>query len=184
MAHNGFYFGIDRTLRELDDFCIPRLKKRLEDYILRCLVCLLNRTSRERLYSELQPIKTISTLYYMIAMDFIMALLIIPVVTPWKIDGYNFFDYIIIQSCKASKKSLLIPGYSIYTAENWAIICVTLWLLLDWGIPRGIISNRDRKFVSSFWTGVFRYLTSLLIEVCVFSDVFRPYKTKVAYFTL
>jgi hypothetical protein len=27
MAHDRFYFSIDRTLHELDDFCIPRLKK-------------------------------------------------------------------------------------------------------------------------------------------------------------
>jgi len=64
-------------------------------------------------------------------MDFILALPVIPAVSPWKLDGYDSFDYLMTQTCKVSKKSLLIPGHSIYTAEDWAKICVTMWLLLE-----------------------------------------------------
>jgi hypothetical protein len=38
-------------------------------------------------------------------------------------------------------------------------------LLTHWGVPRGIISDRDPKFISKFWQGLFRRLdTKLLVS--------------------
>lgn len=80
LAYNKFHFGTERTFYKLDDFYILRLSKHLKDYIKHCLACLLNRTSREQLYKELQPIRTSLILYYIVAIDFILALPVILVV--------------------------------------------------------------------------------------------------------
>ncbi|KAK1774019.1 hypothetical protein QBC45DRAFT_455067 [Copromyces sp. CBS 386.78] len=56
---------------------------------------------------------------------------------------------------KTSKRSLLIPGHDTYTATEWGIITIRMFLLCDWGFPIGIISDRDRKFTSAYWRGIF-----------------------------
>jgi hypothetical protein len=96
-------------------------------------------------------------------MDFILALPVVPAIGLWKLKGFDFFDSIMTQTCKASRKSLLLPGYSTYTAKEWATLCVMMWLLLDWGIPRGVISDRDRKFLLEFWRGTFQTLGTKLL---------------------
>jgi hypothetical protein len=128
-----------------------------------CPTCQHNRTLRERPYGELQPIWTVSIPYHTIAMDFILALPVVPAIGLWKLKGFDFFDSIMTQTCKASRKSLLLPGYSTYTAKEWATLCVMMWLLLDWGIPRGVISDRDRKFLLEFWRGTFQTLGTKLL---------------------
>jgi hypothetical protein len=74
----------------------------------------------------LQPIHTLVIPYYTITMDFIVVLPIIPAVAPWKIDGFKYFDAIITQSYKASKKTLLIPGHTTYGAKEWAQVSLIL----------------------------------------------------------
>jgi len=92
-----------------------------------------------------------------IALDFVVAL---PTVaskdTPWAIAGYDAFDAVLATTCKASKRKLLIPGNERYSAEDWAYVLGRQLLLSDWGCPHGIISDRDPKFTSSFWKGLWK----------------------------
>lgn len=163
-AHDEkFHFGLERTAKELEGYCIPKLTKRLTDYINHCPACLRNATLRSRPHGELQPIRTAPRPFHTIAMDFIVALPVIPAVNPWKLPGFNEFNCLMTQSCKFSDKTLLIPGHDTYRAEHWATICVTLWLLTGWGIPKNIISDRDSKFISKFWTTVFNALQTKLL---------------------
>lgn len=54
-------------------------------------------------------------------------------------------------TCAASKRCLLIPGHSTYSAANWATVFARQLMLSDWGMPKVIVSDRDSKFTSPFW---------------------------------
>jgi hypothetical protein len=155
-AHTSQHFGVERMRQELAGFCIPRLTKKLRDFVKFCPSCLVNNTLRHRPHGELHPIRTPPRPFHTIAMDFILSLPEIPAVAPWKIEGHDIFDSMMTVTDKFSKKTLLIPGHTTYTAENWAEILFRMLLLADWGIPSAIISDRDRKFVSEFWRNLFK----------------------------
>lgn len=53
-----------------------------------------------------------------------------------------------------SKRIALAPGRPDYTAEDWA--GVYYYATLEWGILSITISDRDRKWTSDFWKGVFQ----------------------------
>lgn len=42
--------------------------------------------------------------------------------------------------------------------------------IADWGIPKVIISDRDRKFLSDLWTAIFKRLGTLLL----YSTAYHP----------
>ena len=111
-----------------------------------------------------------------IAMDFITDLLAVPSKgTPWQLgnvrqddgsddkDYYDWYNALITVSCAISKRTALIPGNKRYTAQEWATVLVRVLLLSDWGIPKGIISDRDRKFTSEFWQGMWKALGTRLL---------------------
>lgn len=162
-AHDAHHFGIERTRHELQDFCIPRLTKRLRDYINHCPSCERNSTLRTAPNGELQPIRSEPVPFRTIAMDFILGLPTVPAVAPWKIEGHDFFDTLLTVTDKFSKKTLLIPGHSTYTAEDWATVLLQMLLLCDWGIPTGIISDRDSKFTSDLWRALWKRLGTRLL---------------------
>ena len=64
-------------------------------------------------------------------------------------------DCMLTITCKYTKKVILIPGKTTYSAVDWANLVIVALLAHDWGIPSAIISDRDRKFMSSFWRQVF-----------------------------
>lgn len=51
----------------------------------------------------------------------------------------------------------MVPGKTTWAARDW--IQPVLEALTDWGIPRAIISDRDPRFLSELWTGVFSRLS-------------------------
>ena len=81
-------------------------------------------------------------------MDFILAL---PPATSTK----GNLDTALTVTDKFSKRINIIPGNTTFTAEDWAI---RFWnkVYPQWGLPAAIISDRDPKFLSDFWTGLFK----------------------------
>ena len=59
---------------------------------------------------------------------------------------------------KFSKAVTLLPEKSAQSAEEWGFNSINHLLLLLWGLPRAIFSDRDRKSVSSVWRGIFKRL--------------------------
>ncbi len=139
---------------------IRGLDRRLREYLRHCPQCQLYQTPRHQPYGALQPILSPPAPYHTISMDFVLAL-------PLTLEGY---DCILTVTCKFSRKITLIPGKNTYSAEDWAGLLLTRLLLLDWGLPKAIISDRDRKFVSALWNEVFKRLGVSLL----YSTAYHP----------
>jgi hypothetical protein len=68
------------------------------------------------------PIRTTSLPFHTITIDFVLALPDVPAVSPWAVPlgktTATTFNATLTITNKTSKKSLLLPGYSTYTAQN------------------------------------------------------------------
>ena len=63
-------------------------------------------------------------------------------------DAWNYT--LLTVTRKFSKKVLLIPGLSMWSAAAWADVFLAKVTGHDWGVPLGVISDRDSKFMSEF----------------------------------
>ena len=61
-------------------------------------------------------------------------------------------------TCKFSKRITLIEGADTWSAEQWAHIFLNRLDLIDWSLPRELITNQNPKFLSKFWTVLFTKL--------------------------
>ena len=145
-GHHRAYAKIVETL------FIPRLSRKLALYIKHCPQCQLNQTKRHKEYGELMPISTPSFPFHTIAMDFILAL-------P-ECEGFNC---LLTVTDKFSRKHLLIKGKITWDAKDWAKAVLDMLQICDWGVPQGVISDRDPKFMSDFWRALFARLGTDLL---------------------
>ena len=156
--HAGHHRAYARLVKTV---YIRKLSRRLTTYIRHCPQCQLNQTKRHKPYGELMPISTLAIPYHTIAIDFIVAL-------PKQTHGC---DAMMTTTCKFSKKNILIPGKTTFTAKQWGNLLLNALMTGDWGIPAGIISDRDRKFTSDIWTAIFERLdTKLLMSTAYHSQ--------------
>ena len=153
-AHAGQHRAYQRLLNAV---YIPRMSRKLHLYLKHCPSCQLNQTKRHRPYGELRPLSTPDLPFHTLAMDFVVAL-------------PGTFDSLLTVTCKFSRKLMLIPGKTTYTAVQWSDQLLDRLLLADWGIPRAIISDRDPKFLSEFWRAMFQKLNVSLL----FSSAYHP----------
>ena len=152
MAHDSnFHGGYHRTYdRIAPSIFIKNLSKHLRIYIAHCPSCQLNQTRRHPTYGELHPIATPSIPFHTVAIDFIVAL------PACNAPACNDYDALMTVTCKSTKRSLLIPGGETWNAGDWANAFITSLVGHDWGIPSAIISDRDSKFMGSFWRAIFQ----------------------------
>lgn len=71
---------------------------------------------------------------------------------------------------KFTKRITLIPGRATYSAGEWAIRLLDRLDIADWGYPKVIISDRDRKFLSELWAAIFKKLGVSLL----YSTAYHP----------
>ena len=139
---------------------IRNLSGLLREYLKHCPECSLLQTHRHAPYGTLQPIQSPDTPFHTITIDFILAL-------PTSRNGE---DTIMSVTDKFSKRVTFIPGVETWTAEDWAKSLLQHLQLLDWGLPRVIISDRDRKFTSDMWKALFKLLKIRLL----YSTAYHP----------
>lgn len=147
-AHPGYHKML-ASLRK--NFFWPKMKKDVLDFAKRCLVCQKAKAERVKLPGLLQPHDIPKMKWQCISMDFITKL-------PKVIGGY---DAIFVVVDKLTKVAHLIPIRETYTASDVAKIFVKEVVRLH-GIPSKIISDRDSKFTSRFWTSIFESLGTQL----------------------
>jgi hypothetical protein len=106
-------------------------------YIKHCSACELNQTKRHLIYEELVLIFIEKISFKIIVMDFILAL-------------SGDMDAALTVICKISKRVTIISGKSSWNASQWAEALLNRLMIADWGIPEGIISDRNLKFIFEF----------------------------------
>lgn len=149
VAHDGANnLGFYRTYhRIVSTLYFRNLSCLLKKYIAKCPWCDLLQTRRHAPYGELLRVQFEPVLFHTITIDLVVAL-------PLN-DDHNA---ILTGTCKFSKRVSAIPGQDTWTTREWAEALVTHLMLLEWGMPHSIISDRDAKFLSDFWRAIFQRL--------------------------
>ena len=134
----------------------------LREYIRHCPECLMLQTRRHKLYGALQPISSPPVPFHTLTLDFILALPTLE--TP------DLFNTILSVTCKFSGRTTFIPGKITWSAMQWASVLIDQLDTVDWGLPKVLISDRDRKFLSKLWRAMFEKLSVDLL----YSTAYHP----------
>ena len=141
-GHPGFqktYMAVKRH------YYWPGMKKDIKEYVERCLKCQISKTEQVKDPGLLQPLSVPNLKFESISMDFIVGL-------P---KTQRNFDSIMVVVDRLTKIAHFIPTFTTVTAYGVAELFMRE-IFKHHGIPREIISDRGRKFVSEFWTTLFK----------------------------
>ena len=154
-AHDTNYGGHPGTERTYLNLCQlwywGKMVRSIQKYIHDCESCRRNKPRLTREPGLLEPLRIPEDRWSDISMDFITDL-------PETTNGYNA---ILVIVDRLTKRVILIPTIKKLSAEA----CAQLFLKHVWkdhGIPKSIVSDRDPKFLSGFWTTLFKTLGTKL----------------------
>lgn len=149
LAHGAGHPGFSQCFEIITCFWfIQGLIRMFWSYIQHCPQCLALQTWHHPPYDSLQPIQLPSIPFYTLTLDFILAL-------SMTVEGFNA---IMLVTCKYSKRVTLIPKQNTWSAKDWALALLFRLDLIDWGLPRELITDRDPEFLSQFWISLFKKL--------------------------
>ncbi len=155
----GGHFGTAKTILNLQrHFYWPALPKQVEKFIRACSLCSQSKPSNRKrgLY---QPLPIPSRPWESISMDFLSGL---PTT-------FRKHDAIWVVVCRFSNMAIFLPCHKTTSAAQTAdLFFHHVWP--HFGLPSSIISDRDSRFLSTFW----RTLWSLLGCQLRFSTAFHP----------
>ena len=140
-SNSAGHFGLDRCYDSISKYYYWRgLKKELYEYIASCETCQKSKQSTQAPNGLLFPHDVPSHNWEVISMDFVTAF-----------PDDNGFNSVFVVVDKLSKMAHFIPTSKDVTAVG------TAWLFFNnvfryHGLPTKIISDRDPKFTSNFWT--------------------------------
>ena len=139
--------GIRRTMELIQrGYEFNNMKEKVTNYIKKCADCQKNKHSTHAQYGEMQAIELPEEPWTNITMDFVTGL-------PWSKDpttgiGYNA---ILVIVDRFTKYAIMIPFRNDFTAVQLGHIILDR-LVRNHGIPKSIISDRDKLFTSNYWT--------------------------------
>ncbi|CAA0831446.1 Uncharacterized mitochondrial protein AtMg00860, partial [Striga hermonthica] len=141
----GGHSGVFRTwMRIASTFYWPGLRGDVRDYVRRCDECQRTKADARRPGGLLQPLPVPARIWEDITMDFIEGLPL-----------SNGFNGVMVVVDRLIKYAHFIPLTHPYTAKSIAKLFVEYVMKLH-GVPRSIVSDRDRIFMSSFWSEFFK----------------------------
>lgn len=120
-------------------FYWPRLKSDVWSYVQRCIVCLQAKPDRARYPGLLQLLLVPSASWQVVTMDFIEGL-----------PSSGRANAILVVVDKFLKFTHFIPLRHPFTVADVAQLFMDIVFYLH-GLPKTIISDRDRVFTSKFW---------------------------------
>jgi hypothetical protein len=126
-------------------FFWSRMKNDVSDYITRCMECQKVKDEHRHPLGLIQPLPIPGNKWEVITMDFIIGL-------P-RTNKKN--DSIMVLVDKSTKTAHFVPVKTTHTMANIAKIYMREIARLH-GIPRAIVSDRDTKFTSNLWRGLFK----------------------------
>ncbi|KAJ9532845.1 hypothetical protein QJQ45_010962 [Haematococcus lacustris] len=179
-AHTAAHLGRAKTLERLQrHFYWPQMHKTVQEYVRTCDKCQRNKATNQLPPGLLQPLPIPSRNWQQVSMDFIGPLPATP-------RGHTMIFTIVD---KLSKMIHLIPTTTTATAQDTARLFFD-HIFKHHGLPEAIISDRDPKFTSDFWTSLFHLTgTRLLLSSAyhpqtdgqteranrIVEDMLRPY---------
>jgi hypothetical protein len=155
----GGHSGIQGTLRRLAAvFAWPNMIKDVREYIKNCIICQANKSSNHKPYGLLQPLPIPQRVWEDISMDF---------VTHLPPSNGKTTIWVIVDCFSKSAHFIRLP--SSYTAVSLAPLFLAEIYRLH-GMPKTIVSDRDKIFVSKFWKEIFKLSGTTL----AFSSAYHP----------
>ncbi|MCO5605677.1 hypothetical protein L7F22_059860 [Adiantum nelumboides] len=136
----------------------PGMKGDILRYVKQCLSCQRIKAERIKLLGQLKPLDIPQMKWECISMDFVTGL---PSVA-----GYDSV-YVVVDML--TKVAHLIPIKTTYRAFDISRVFIKEIFRLH-GLPKRIVSNRDTKFTSKFWTSLFQAIGT---QLC-FSTAYHP----------
>lgn len=141
----GGHLGAYKTYRQLAvNVYWPGMIRQVTKFVAECLICQQNKYDTRRPPGQLQPLPIPANVWEDISMDFIAGLA-----------RNRSADCILVVADRFSKYAHFIELSHPFTVKQVAGIFAREVVRLH-GIPRSIVSDHDRLFVSSFWSELFR----------------------------
>ncbi|MCH80874.1 Ty3/gypsy retrotransposon protein, partial [Trifolium medium] len=141
----GGHAGITRTMARINSqFYWPDMKKDIWDYVQKCVICQQAKTVHTSPAGLLQPLPIPSQVWEDIAMDFITGLPL----------SYSYTTIMVVVD-RLTKYAHFIPMRSDYTSKSVAEAFMHNIVKLL-GMPKSIVSDRDKVFTSNFWQQLFK----------------------------
>src|SRR5436853_3918107 len=141
------HFGQFKTLERVKaNFFWPKMDLEVEEYVRSCDSCQRNKATQHKKYGLLDPLDIPNRPWEDISMDFIVGL-------P-ESAGYTKI-WVIVD--RFSKMAHFIPLTTEVPIERLALMFLKeIWRYH--GLPESIISDRDSRFTSKFWTSLMKLL--------------------------
>jgi hypothetical protein len=139
--------GITRTMELIRrNYEFPKMKEKVASLIAQCADCQKNKHSTHAQYGEMQAMELPNEPWADISMDFVTGL-------PISRDPATNVSYnaILVVVDRFTKQAEYIPFRNDYTAVHLAHV-INDQIIRHHGIPKSIISDRDKLFTSNFWT--------------------------------
>jgi hypothetical protein len=153
------HFGITKTCQKLAaEFFWPNLSRDVRKYINSCATCLQNKSNNQAPAGFLHSLPIPADCFSDIAIDFVGPL-------P-KSQG---FDAVAVFTDRLTNYIKIEPTYTTATAEDTARLVYRSWTW-QFGLPRSIVSDRNKLFTSKFW----KELHQLLNVDIKLSTAFHP----------
>jgi hypothetical protein len=141
------HFGFERTTQLIrKSFFWATLEKDVKEYIASCDICQRTKTKRHRPYGELASLPVPEGPWQEITMDFIIGL-------PPSRRVDSVYDSVLVVVDRFTKMAKYIPCRKTIDAEQLAELLIGT-IFKDFGLPKGIVSDRGSVFTSNFWSSV------------------------------
>jgi transposase InsO family protein len=139
--------GVSRTMELIQrNYQFPNMKDKVSAYIDKCVDCQQNKHSTHAPYGEMQPMELPTEPWTDLSMDFVTGLPL----SKDPVTGLSY-DAIMVIVDRFTKYAIMLPFRQNYTAVQLAHVLKDR-LFRDHGIPKSIISDRDKLFTSNYWT--------------------------------
>ena len=156
----GGHLGINKTLDLIGrSYYWPTLRADVETFIKSCPICQTCKSNSQSPAGLLEPLPVPANRFLTVTMDFVTSL-------PLTSRG---FDSIFVVVDKFTKRLFLSPTTNSVSAVETAQLFINS-VVRNQGVPSTIISDRDPRFTSSFWTS----LQNLFGTHHTFSTAFHP----------
>ncbi|KAI3746046.1 hypothetical protein L6452_08464 [Arctium lappa] len=141
------------------DYWWPGMKVDICRYVEKCVTCLQVKVEHQKPYGSLQPLDIPVWKWEELTMDLVTKL-------P-KTPRQNDSIWVIVD--RLTKSAHFLPVRESYTMDRWVQLYINE-IIARHGVPLKVISDRDSRFTSKFWSGLQRELGTRV----AFSTAYHP----------